>query len=114
MVTTGVLRELPKPPLKMENEPTTGDRSRSTIRVQWEAPHEGDAPITGYKLRRRAGGNTAVVQIHNQYSKLKGIRFPSGPISDSTATGLILAHGKCIDVIDDLFYRNAMKSGIYL
>ena len=60
MVTTGVLRELPKPPLKMENEPTTGDRSRSTIRVQWEAPHEGDAPITGYKLRRRAGGNTAV------------------------------------------------------
>jgi mRNA deadenylase 3'-5' endonuclease subunit Ccr4 len=60
MLTTGVLRELPKPPFKMENEPTTAARSRSTIRVEWNAPHEGDAPITGYKIRRRAGGNTAV------------------------------------------------------
>ncbi|XP_054752388.2 sortilin-like isoform X1 [Lytechinus pictus] len=32
------------------------------------------------------------LQIHNQYSRLKGIRFPSGPVSDSTATGLLLAH----------------------
>lgn len=32
------------------------------------------------------------LQIHNQYSRLKGIRFPAGPISDSTATGLLLVH----------------------
>jgi mRNA deadenylase 3'-5' endonuclease subunit Ccr4 len=60
MLTTGVLRELPKPPLKMEDAPVTGTCSRSTIRIAWEVPHEGDAPITGYKIRRRAGGNTAV------------------------------------------------------
>ncbi|XP_072181628.1 sortilin-like [Diadema setosum] len=32
------------------------------------------------------------LQIHNRYSQLKGIHFPSGPISHSTATGLIIAH----------------------
>ena len=54
MMTTGVLRELPKPPLKMEEEPTTGERSRSSIRVNWEVPQEGDAPITGKYLSEGA------------------------------------------------------------
>lgn len=74
MMESGVLRELPKAPFQMEDPPTTGDRSRSTIRVHWEVPHEGDAPITGYRIRRRAGGNTAVgfskeLEVHDAHAR---------------------------------------------
>ena len=44
----------------MKYAPIVSEPSRSTIKVEWEAPFEGDAPIKGYKIKRRAGGNTAV------------------------------------------------------
>jgi len=60
IMNTGKIPVKPKPPGKMKYVPIVCEPSRSTIKVQWEAPSEGDAPIQGYKIKRRAGGNTAV------------------------------------------------------
>ena len=60
IMCTGKVPERPQPPSKMKYAPIVSEPSRSTIKVEWEAPFEGDAPITGYKVKRRAGGNTAV------------------------------------------------------
>ena len=60
IMTTGKVPQKPLPPAKMKYAPIVSEPSRSTLKVEWEAPNEGDAPIKGYKIRRRAGGNTAV------------------------------------------------------
>ena len=55
IMTTGKIPQKPKPPGKMKYNPIASEPSRSTIKLQWEAPSEGDAPIQGYKIKRRAG-----------------------------------------------------------
>jgi mRNA deadenylase 3'-5' endonuclease subunit Ccr4 len=57
-LTTGCLKPKPLPPQRV-TPPLCIDPSQSTIDLQWKAPEEGDAPIIGYLIERRAGGNTA-------------------------------------------------------
>ncbi|XP_078595135.1 sortilin-like isoform X2 [Branchiostoma floridae x Branchiostoma japonicum] len=39
------------------------------------------------------------LQIHNQYSRVKGINAPMGPLSEPNAVGLILVHGHVSDAL---------------
>ncbi len=39
------------------------------------------------------------LQIHNKFSKRKGVAIPSGPLSKEGAQGLVLAHGKILKII---------------
>ena len=60
VICNGMEPSKPLPPEKLEDPPVAGEPSTSTLTVRWMKPHEGDAPIIGYRLKRRAGGNTAV------------------------------------------------------
>ena len=58
MVVEGLYSEKPKAPSQLALRPTSEAISRTQMVVRWEKPYEGDAPIIGYEIMRRAGGNT--------------------------------------------------------
>ena len=58
MVVEGMYSEKPKAPSQLALRPTSEAISRTQMVVRWEKPYEGDAPIIGYEIMRRAGGNT--------------------------------------------------------
>lgn len=45
----------------------------------WQAPAAGDAPINGYRIRRRAGGTRAgVFRFLSHFPRPHYIRLPTG------------------------------------
>jgi len=67
LFTEGRFQEKPKPPKQPPSRPTAEAISRTQMVVKWTKPHEGDAPIIGYEIMRRAGGNTVAGFGNPQY-----------------------------------------------
>ncbi|XP_038073484.1 sortilin-like [Patiria miniata] len=69
--------------------------------------HPVKAP-KGSKCKNSA--TSCSLQIHNRYSQIKGVNAPSSPLSQSSAVGLILAHGNVADALEthppDVFISN--------
>ena len=65
IVTTGCMPEKPALP-GAPPRPTARATSRTSMRVEWAAPACGDAPLAGYRVLRRAGGNAVAGYAHEQ------------------------------------------------